>query len=308
LYRYVIAGLTVVSDRRLPGVIDAPEDDGAADVSIAAAPTPTSLGEVSASGPTWEMSRGRFLFKVPGIARFLVSDGQEILYEVEEGGDLDDASVFLLGTAIGIVLHQRARLVLHASAVCVNGRAVVFCGRSGAGKSTLAAALNKRGYGLLLDDVCAVELVGGQPLAHPDGRQVKLWSEAINRLDLAERCAEPVRHRLEKFYVEPLGETPRTPIPIAVIYDLCEARSSAPAGVTRANVVDAALMLRRNFYRRALVEEMGLRRVAFQYAAALSAATGVFRLARPSQFVDMDEFIQGLEAHWIETGLMGSAG
>lgn len=43
--------------------------------------------------------------------------------------------------AASIALPRRGCLILHSSAVAVNGRALVFAGQSGAGKSTIAAAL-----------------------------------------------------------------------------------------------------------------------------------------------------------------------
>ncbi len=105
-----------------------------------------------------------------------------------------DIPIFILGTVFGILLHQREQIVLHASAVRVNGKAVLFCGASGAGKSTLAAALAQRGYPLVTDDFCTLTADGqGAPLVHPDGRQLKLWAQAIDRLDLAQQRGERVR-------------------------------------------------------------------------------------------------------------------
>ena len=45
-----------------------------------------------------------------------------------------DVRAYLLGTAIGALLHQRGLLPLHASAVEVNGRAVAFIAPAGHGK------------------------------------------------------------------------------------------------------------------------------------------------------------------------------
>jgi len=90
------------------------------------------------------------------------------------------------GSVFGILLHQREEIVLHASAVRVNGRAILFCGASGAGKSTLAAVLAQRGLPLITDDVCAITLSpAGAPMVHSDGLHLKLWAQAIERLDLS---------------------------------------------------------------------------------------------------------------------------
>ena len=78
--------------------------------------------------------------------------------------------------------------MLHASAVRVNGRAVLFCGSSGAGKSTLAAALAQRGYPLVTDDVCTLSIgEAGAPVVYPDGRQLKFWAQAIRRRERTDR-------------------------------------------------------------------------------------------------------------------------
>ena len=54
---------------------------------------------------------------------------------------------------------------LHASAVAIEGRAVLIGGRSGTGKSDLALRLIDRGAGLISDDYTYVRRVNGQALA-----------------------------------------------------------------------------------------------------------------------------------------------
>jgi len=65
--------------------------------------------------------------------------------------------LYLLGSAWGALCYQRDLLVLHASAVRVDGRAVAFCGRPGMGKSTLAAWLAESGHALVSDDLARFE-------------------------------------------------------------------------------------------------------------------------------------------------------
>jgi hypothetical protein len=164
---------------------------------------PRAFSGASAAGPTWQIAGKQFLFHEPNVGRFLLKDGAEIVVAPESQANGEDVPVFLLGTVFGILLHQRGQIVLHASAVEVNGKAVLFCGSSGAGKSTLAAALAQRGYRLLTDDVAITLDLDATPIVHPDGRQLKLWAQAIEKLELAGSRRNPVRRSLKKFYVEP---------------------------------------------------------------------------------------------------------
>jgi hypothetical protein len=309
MYRYRISGLSVSSDIELPGLFPGQPQTEARDVDIRSLPVPEALESAVAAGPTWAMAPGRFLLRIPGLVRFLLSEGRAIAYQAEADARPGDVAAFLIGTAFGVLLHQRGHVVLHASSVLVNGRAVLFTGPSGAGKSTLAAALDQRGYRLVTDDFCVISLdADGTPLAHPAGRLHKLWTQAINRLDLAERRGQAVRGRLEKFYVQPAQMTAaEAPSPVGPIYALREARAPLRPGVTRPNVVDAALLLRQNAYRPRLVAKMGQNAAYFQMAAAISNGPGVFHLTRELDFAAMPEVIAGLERHWAEIDGRGSA-
>jgi hypothetical protein len=299
LFGYRIAGLTVSSDVEIPGLHPAPTD-WAIDVSIRRGPVPEQLDGATASGPTWAIAEARFLLRVPGVARFLLTAGEAIAYRLEADGDSDDLAAFLTGTVFGILLHQRGLVVLHASGVEVNGRAVLFMGPSGAGKSTLATALVKHGFPLVTDDFCVVGAdAAGRPLVHPDARLPKLWAQAIRHLDLTDRQGSPVRRKLSKFYVDPpLASASSAPLPCGPVYALREARPPHSPGIERPNIVDAALLLSQNAYRARLIQQMGQGELYFRLAAAIGNAGGVFQLTRELDFAAMPGVIADLERHW----------
>ncbi len=84
-------------------------------------------------------------------------------------GDDDEAlrEHRIVSSAVCTLLAMRGDLVLHASAVAVGGRAVLFCGPTGRGKSTLALALGEAGHGVLGEDGVAISLEQEAPVAYP---------------------------------------------------------------------------------------------------------------------------------------------
>lgn len=92
----------------------------------------------------------------PGeITADISSDGREVNLQSRP-----EKLVFLPALAVGIILgmalHLRGTVCLHAATLEVDGRLVGFIGDSGAGKSTLAAWLLLRGATLYADDMTAL--------------------------------------------------------------------------------------------------------------------------------------------------------
>jgi len=299
-----IAGLTVGSDLPLPQMTAMTTSASSPDIHIRRGPVPETLPHPGASGPTWEIAGDQFLLRVPGVARFLLQAGREVLFEPYDRGQPSDMALFATGTVFGILLHQREQAVLHASAVNVGGRAVLFCGRSGAGKSTMAAALGAAGYSLLNDDISVIGRDGeGIPVTHSDGRQLKLWQEAADALGLTDCLGETVRDGISKHYVTPrssIGET----LPIGAVYMLGEAQPSRQSGIARLNIADAAHAIIANAYRPFLVAAMNQKPLYLQSAMAISKNAGVFLLTRQKDFARISEIVGGLEGHWREHGLL----
>ncbi len=166
MYNYSAYGLNIYSEIPLPELL--PGTEAPPDITICCRDVPgILLGKTTKFG-IWEARKGELLLKIDHIAHYLILDGREIRVEAAVGSTAEDIRVFLLGSAMAALLHQRRLLVLHASSIQTERGAVLFMGRSGSGKSTLSAALVQRGYPLLADDVSAVTLnVTTQPSAKP---------------------------------------------------------------------------------------------------------------------------------------------
>ncbi|MGN7161654.1 HprK-related kinase A [Sphingomonas sp. SAFR-052] len=88
-----------------------------------------------------------------------------------------------MGMNLQMALAQRRYLLLHASAVERDGRALLMSGVSGAGKSTLAALLMMRGWRLMGDEFALIDPASG--LVHAFPRLVSLKNESVAVLQRA---------------------------------------------------------------------------------------------------------------------------
>ncbi|MDH7973037.1 HprK-related kinase A [Sphingomonas sp. AR_OL41] len=83
-----------------------------------------------------------------------------------------------MGMNLQMALGQRRYLLLHASAVERDGKALLMTGVSGAGKSTLSALLSARGWRFMGDEFALIDPETG--LVHAFPRLVSLKNAAIN--------------------------------------------------------------------------------------------------------------------------------
>jgi hypothetical protein len=113
-----------------------------------------------------------------------VLDGRATRVWGEAGPGLTDHDVlvYFLGPIMGFVMRQRGKLALHASAVVFGDRAVAIMGPAGCGKSTTAAALALRGWPVLSEDVCALEIQEEKSQVLPSYPRICLWPDSVNML------------------------------------------------------------------------------------------------------------------------------
>lgn len=92
-----------------------------------------------------------------GTRFWLNRRGTAIWAEWPDSQTIEDAATYLLGPVLGLLLRLRGVNCLHASAVVIGEGAVAFVGAAGSGKSTAAAALARRGYAVISDDIVAMQ-------------------------------------------------------------------------------------------------------------------------------------------------------
>jgi hypothetical protein len=177
LHRYSVYGFVIDSALPLPELTASAE--AMADVGI-------RFGSIDWSPPADDLE-DRFLkiceneiyLSWDSVGKFLVRAGREVVVHPSPGAEESLIRLPLLGIVLALLLHQRGYLVLHGSAVAVNGRAIAFLGNKGWGKSTVAASLYRRGHRLLADDVVALRIDGNEPpILWPGFPQFKLYPES----------------------------------------------------------------------------------------------------------------------------------
>ena len=89
---------------------------------------------------------------------------------------------YLLGPVFGLLLRFRGVICLHASAVNINDRSVVFVGSEGAGKSTTAAAFAREGFRVVSDDIVGLAECGHEFRTLPASPRISLWPDSVELL------------------------------------------------------------------------------------------------------------------------------
>ncbi len=82
-----------------------------------------------------------------------------------------------MGMNLQMALGQKRYLLLHASSVERDGKALLMTGASGSGKSTLSAILGERGWRFMGDEFALLDMEDGR--LHPFPRAVSLKNQAV---------------------------------------------------------------------------------------------------------------------------------
>lgn len=287
-HRYTAFGLGIASALRLPELL---VGDGRADVEIHC----SAAGHESLaceSSPATRVSPNEWRLTYDDVGVVTVRDGRTIDVALLSGVSRRTVRLTVLGPALGVLLHQRGFLVLHASVVEIGGWAVAFLGESGDGKSTLAAALHARGHRLVSDDVAAVRIGPNGPEVYAGFPQLKLWPDALRALGrdaAALRRVEPGLAKRAQRVRERFAE--RIAVPLAQLHVLDD---GPVVELTRLSLRHAFLALVRDAYGIQRLDGVS-DRTHFRGRAEMVQRVPVYRLTRPRDLRLLGEVVTRVE-------------
>lgn len=292
--RYFAFGLEIESELPIPELL--PGNPGLPnDVSIQFAEVPESLSAPSFSGVRFQGSANEFLLKVDNVAKYFVKDGNTILIEPLPNASEKDIRLFLMGSAVGALIHQRGMLPFHGSCVIIHNKVVIFSGISGAGKSTLAASFVKKGFPLITDDVCVIALDNEtRPIVHPGYPQMKLWADSLEKIGEQSENLVRVRDGIKKFSLPVRPHFHQTPELLSGIY-IISTKNTEGFRVETVKGIEKFNILKNNTYRLNFIKGTGTTSSHFKHIEAMARLCFVKKIERPSKGFHLEDLCNLIE-------------
>jgi hypothetical protein len=297
---YRTYGLNLSSDSPLPGLTEELDVSGCTDVTV-------ELREE----PEWVRDARRLpsliLHRLPAAAEthdpvfVLTSFGEGDFFELAysdgthfvvngaatriwgTAGDaqmMEDLATYFLGPVMGFILRRRGITALHASAVCLEGKAIVLAGAAGSGKSTSAAALALRGLPVLCEDIAALHEKDGSFAVEPGYPRVCLWPESVEMLMGSAEALPRLSPNWEKCYLPldgPTGRLEAEKRPLGAIYFLAPRLAQDAPRVEEVAGQEVLLELVQNTYMNSLLDR-AQRAAEFEMLAHLASRVPVRRI------------------------------
>ncbi|MDI5921822.1 hypothetical protein QLQ86_13570 [Halomonas sp. LR5S13] len=303
-YRYYTTyGLKIGSQLDLPELESLPQETKP-DIRIQVGELADRLEGAEVSTPWLQCSSNRCQFLLDHIARYRVEQGSSIRVDRRlklacgSTTEESDLRVYLLGSALGALLHQRHWLPLHISAVQTPAGVWGFTGDSGAGKSTLAAWLHYRyGWKIVSDDVGVIKPQEARPTLYPGPPRLKLWKDTLKCLGIDCQGLDRDLTRTEKFHLNHHKGFTRQTEPLKALVMLERVPPGEKASIEEAEGVEAFRIVMSALY----LPEWGQRfdgpARLMRYGSDLAQRIQVYRYRRPWSLERVDESLTPLIQH-----------
>lgn len=280
VYSYSLFNLGICSEIPFPQLITA---DLSPDVYIHVGHVEPLRSGLIIKNSDYRVDGDEIYFKLKRVGAFLVRGGREIIVDPLPRVDQQLLILKILNSAVALVLHQRGKLVLHASTVAIKDAAVVITGGSGVGKTTLATILVRRGARAVTDDITAIETdKKGELVALPGIPWLKVPEQTARALDFNPEIMSPLYAGSKKYVYRPPSGFTDTPLRLKAVYVMDR---SMPLGMEDVPPQEALKELVRNTYTHGFVPALGPS-AHLKYCATLINTIGIRRIGSNDSFED----------------------
>ncbi len=289
---YRAFGRNISSDLDLPELQPSEASRASTDLTISLASLGAPGPQAGEPGLLYPCGPDAYRLDVADVGSYLIrQSGREILVDPLPGAAPEVVRIFLLGSALGTALHLSEGLALHASAVEIDGRAVLFVGDCGAGKSTTAAAFVQRGYRMVADDVAYLTLESGRPLVHQGVKRIKLWQTSVDALDLEGADLTGVHPDYPQRRSLAVADRQTSAVLLGAVVVLTPGPERS-VRLERLHGLAALSALVQNTYRPSFVATLGQGAAHMAKVATMAQGLAVYRLHRPDQTMSIDPVVQ----------------
>ena len=193
MYNYSVYGLGISSELELPELL--PSDEmGEVEIRLLYSNQADVTAPINSN--FLKVGKTEAVLAIKSFGTIVIRSGKEISIYTNPKTNQLLLKRYIIGTVLAILLYQRGNLVLHASAIEINNRAIAFLGESGAGKSSIAAAFRSWGYGVISDDVSAIGFrEDGTPIVYPGFPLLKLSAESAQQFGYRSELSTPIGGR-----------------------------------------------------------------------------------------------------------------
>lgn len=297
--KYRAFGFNIDSDFELPQLLQT-EESATTDVYIKR----VKFKETDIDFTKSFIGPGELRMCPKGLAYMRITNGNLIEIEVLKEDELSHLYVFIMGTGMGAIIHQRGLLPLHGSCVTDGKRAVLICGDSGAGKSTTASEFLAHGWKLLTDDVAVIKnFENNKPMVQSSYPSQKLWKDSLAKYNDSTNNIHSLYSREDeiKYGVDVSDQFIEGMVPLSLIVRLV-ATEEYPTNVQLVDGFGKIEQIRYNTYRHQLIEDQ---QSYFQKVVTLGTtipmAVAVRRTGEECSTYIYEELIKIIEANRAET-------
>jgi hypothetical protein len=240
-------------------------------------------------GRLLQRSEGRFSFWASDTGWYEV-DTSVPRISVSAGASALRREIRMWGIPTTLCIAARGDLSLHASAVEIDGQAVLLAAPGQHGKTTLAAALMAAGHRLLAEDTISCDAAGG-PLVYPGPAVLRMRPDVVDRVEVPHTkvAIDDEERQYRLLDTEQRGSGDALPLGAVIFLRRSDGRPSLQRVPPERAVPDLWSL---SF----VLPNDASRAAAFDALARISSSIPIFDLGRPMTFDALPEVIETVES------------